>query len=536
MKKKLLLLLLSFSVSSMQNISAADTDNAETATTITENESVEIGNPENDTEEVIAEEETSVTPDLNEMDEETTFTADSEIEVNTSTDKTTPYSSSETDVSADSNIDEIEEAEISILQAEDAFENNGPEKDSFDLYEDTSIAFNSDYDRQCLYLNSGDDTDKIYDYTGWYLLDETAATSDFYFKNGIALAGIQTIDGTTYYFDKFYGLTGNEDIMPIENGFNVYDYIDEGDIYDYDFSKCKLYYFQKDGTWSNKITGWRNVKNHMGDFGTVYVKNGIVQTGFQTINGKHYFFTDYLVSEHPELNDPVICGELFTNTWFWKSDCFLYYAKSNGELAEGFNTIEGDHYYFWTSTKDGHYSRTMATGWFKVNGFTYYAVPYVRNVGYDNIFEYPDSGVLASGFKTINGKGYYFWPKTENGHYSRTMAKGWFSVNGFKYYANNNGILTTGFKTISGKKYYFWPKTANGHYSKTMAKGWFSLNGFKYYADKNGVLASGWKTINGKKYYFWPKTENGHYANTMVKGKVKINGKWYYFKSNGQKR
>ena len=96
--------------------------------------------------------------------------------------------------------------------------------------------------------------------------------------------------------------------------------------------------------------------------------------------------------------------------------------------------------------------------------------------------------------------------------------------------------MTTGFKTISGKKYYFWPKTSGGHYSKTMAKGWFTLNGFKYYADKNGALAAGWKTIDGKKYYFWPKTSGGHYANTMAKGRVKIDGRWYYFQSNGVKR
>ena len=69
-----------------------------------------------------------------------------------------------------------------------------------------------------------------------------------------------------------------------------------------------------------------------------------------------------------------------------------------------------------------------------------------------------------------------------------------------------------------------------------MAKGWFTLNGFKYYADKNGALAAGWKTIDGKKYYFWPKTSGGHYANTMAKGRVKIDDRWYYFQSNGVKR
>lgn len=391
---------------------------------------------------------------------------------------------------------------------------------------------------QCRMLLDYSSDELCSDYTGWFW-DQYDDGKAYYIKNGWAVTGLQWIDNKCYFFDRNKGLPESPCVVPIVGGQSVYDdipYYDTEGCLDYDLSDCKLYYIGSNGVWSENRNGWYTAYDENGDGEKVYLVNGIAQQGFKTINGKHYFFGDVLVSENLFEERGEVCGALYHNFWFYFEDCFLYYSMADGRLAEGFKTIDDVPYYFWPKTENGHYSRTMATGWFKVNGFTYYAIPYVRGKGYDNIFDYPDSGMLVSGFKTIGGKGYYFWPKTENGHYSRTMAKGWFTVNGFKYYAGSDGVLTTGFKTISGKKYYFWPKTSGGHYSKTMAKGWFTLNGFKYYADKNGVLAAGWKTINGKKYYFWPKTSGGHYANTMAKGRVKIDGRWYYFQSNGVKR
>ena len=144
-------------------------------------------------------------------------------------------------------------------------------------------------------------------------------------------------------------------------------------------------------------------------------------------------------------------------------------------------------------------------------------------------------GKLICGFKTIGGKGYYFYPSGNSSHKYGQMAKGWFTYNGFKYYANpSSGVLTTGFKTIDGGHYYFYPKTSGKHYAKTMAKGWFTVNGFKYYAASSGNLVTGWNTIGGKKYYFWPTTAKGHYSRTMARnGSYTINGIKYTFNKDG---
>jgi hypothetical protein len=33
-----------------------------------------------------------------------------------------------------------------------------------------------------------------------------------------------------------------------------------------------------------------------------------------------------------------------------------------------------------------------------------------------------------------------------------------------------DGAIRTGWQTIGGKKYYFWPKTEKGHYKGTLRK------------------------------------------------------------------
>ena len=535
MKKKFLLLLLSTVLSAqLCGLAKADeTDSPASADTssTSEEDYTEYENVEDTSEAEIADIASDSSSESELINEEI-----STIEDTTETSDPDPGLYSSIDVTAEEDINEMG---VNSLESENDDYTDSMDYDYppyFDVYNHTYFEY--DVVTKHYQLYDEETGEPFYDYTGWYK-SSTSDTTDFYLINGKSVNGLKKIDGKTYYFDPVYGILRRKVVIPIINNHNAYD--DVGALYpdeclSVDLSKCKLYYIQSDGTWSNKINGWQYAYDENGDCEKVYVINGIAQQGFKTIGGKHYFFDDILVPIDYYEDRGEVCGALLHDIWFWFDDCYLYYSMPNGQLAEGFKTIGGDPYYFWPKTENGHYSRTMATGWFKVNGFSYYAIPYIRGEGYDNIYDYPDSGVLVSGFKTIGGKGYYFWPKTENGHYSKTMAKGWFTVNGFKYYGGSDGVLTTGFKTISGKKYYFWPKTSGGHYSKTMAKGWFTLNGFKYYADKNGVLASGWKTINGKKYYFWPKTSGGHYANTMAKGRVKIDGRWYYFQSNGVKR
>lgn len=106
------------------------------------------------------------------------------------------------------------------------------------------------------------------------------------------------------------------------------------------------------------------------------------------------------------------------------------------------------------------------------------------------------------------------------------------------YYFDANGVNKTGWKTVDGKRYYFLSTTRkalvncvykfkNGksyRFNETgqMLKGWQEIDG-SYYYFKND-LKKGWLTINGKKYYLI-KAQNGKRA----EGIFSVSGKLYYF-------
>ena len=202
--------------------------------------------------------------------------------------------------------------------------------------------------------------------------------------------------------------------------------------------------------------------------------------GFKTIDGYPYYFdakTGWLKA-----------GWFTVNGYRYYGSTASKFEDGRGILYTGMKVIGGHHYYFFGSTRDGHYGKTLAKNtWVTTGGEKFYA-------GKD--------GKLIGGFKTIGGKGYYFYPSGSGSHKYGQMAKGWFTYNNFKYYANpSSGVLTTGFKTIDGVHYYFYPKTSGKHYAKTMATGWFTVNGYKYYANKAGKLQTGWNLANAAGLY-----------------------------------
>ncbi len=119
----------------------------------------------------------------------------------------------------------------------------------------------------------------------------------------------------------------------------------------------------------------------------------VVKTGWQTIDGKKYYF------------------------------------NAKGVMQKnGIKTINGKKYYF---DKKG----VMKTGWQTIGKKKYY---------------FNAKGVMqTNGIKTINGKKYYFDKKG-------VMKTGWQTISKKKYYFDAKGVMQkNGFKTIKGKKYYF---------------------------------------------------------------------------------
>lgn len=122
---------------------------------------------------------------------------------------------------------------------------------------------------------------------------------------------------------------------------------------------------------------------------------------------------------------------------------------------------------------------------------------------------------MATGFKRINGRTYYFIDRNYN-----------------KYTVDDEGKMFTGFVTIKGRRYYLIDKkckTYKDYLRGVMATGWNTIDGRKFYMSERGVIRKGFQEIGGETYYF------SNYG-IMVTGKQTIGGREYSFDEFGRMR
>ena len=301
------------------------------------------------------------------------------------------------------------------------------------------------------------------------------------------------------------------------------------------------------GTWVEDSNGWKYkeggkyVTNSWKDIdGKRYYfdANGYRVTGWQTIGGKKYFFM-------PE-------GYMMTGWISFGST--RYYLDKNGVMQTGWQTIDGKRYFF---MPEGY----MMRGWISFGQTRYYL---------------DSNGVMVTGKQVIDGTTYTF---ASDGKLIVESKRGWKTVNGKKYYYNENGVAVTGWQTIDGKKYFFMPEgymmtgwisfgqtryylMPDGHmltgwcsFGSTkyylasdgkMVRGWQTISGKKYYFNTDGIMQTGWQTIDGKKYFFMPEGymmtgwisfgKTRYYLDkngVMQTGWQFISNTWYYFRTNG---
>ena len=389
----------------------------------------------------------------------------------------------------------------------------------------------------------------------------------YYFKRGQAQVGFQTLDGKTYYFDPatgvmqkgiisingtYYGFNEDGTLM---NGLSTYQgstyYGDNGKVHLgfkeidgklYFFSRWGgamrtgvfiidgvLYGFNEDGSAVDGVYQFNN--------NTYYFKRGQAQMGFQTLDGKTYYFdpaTGVMQKGIISINGTYYGfnedGTLMNGLSTYQGS--TYYGD-NGKVHLGFKEIDGKKYFF------SRWGGAMRTGVFTIDGVLYgfnedgSAMNGLST--YQGTSYYGDNGKIHLGFKTINGKKYFF------SRWGGAMRTGIFSVDGVvygfnddgtnmsgmiqyqgkTYFFNNDGTRYSGFKTINGKRYFF------GRVDGTLRYGWFWCEGYHYYATTDGSLATGDIEIDGMVYHF---TEIGR----LKLGWSESNGKTYFLDENAK--
>ena len=211
---------------------------------------------------------------------------------------------------------------------------------------------------------------------------------------------------------------------------------------------------------------------------------------------------DYKVKQNIFIPKSTFTGEI-EGVDFYNNQMYGLFIQGENlvilkiDYSTGFKKdSKGNKYYYYKRTQAGHFMGQKATGWNKIDGKTYYM---------------KKSGVVATGWNTINGKTYYM---KKDG----AIATGWNTINGFKYYFGDNGVMRTGFQTIGGKYYYFYESKneAKKQYKGTLAsKGWLNINKRKFYIGSNGEVYTGNREVNGKRYEFSKENKNG-----LLKGEM----------------
>ncbi len=184
----------------------------------------------------------------------------------------------------------------------------------------------------------------------------------------------------------------------------------------------------------------------------------------------------------------------------------------------------------WVQNKDGTYS------WIKSNGEK------AKSTWINNRKYVDENGNRVTGKYKI-GKNYYYFSKSngnvikgtwiQNGskwEYAQSNGvlyrSGKYKIGGYYYYFNKNCNKKTGFRTINGKTYYFKPSSNSQKAGRMAVKEWVKVDGKYYRFNKNGVMKT--STWVGNRYV--------NSSGVSVTGLHIIGGKTYYFDKDTRKK
>ncbi|MCQ2533793.1 MAG: DUF4214 domain-containing protein [Clostridia bacterium] len=252
------------------------------------------------------------------------------------------------------------------------------------------------------------------------------------------------------------------------------------------------YYFEK----GQMLMGWVNIYVEVNGerylYGKLYcdLNTGLAyKDGWHVIDGINYYFdkTGWLAIGVCEINNDLYCFNENGLMQYGLHDNH-YFDLETGKAIKGWKTVDGKTYYFELNYKHKY---DMVIGWFEKDNKHYY---------------FDDSGVLQS--------------------------DGWFTVDGKRYYAGNDGALMLGINDIDGEiyylsldglqtgfvsqKYYFDPNT------KTAVKGLQTIDNKLYYFNDSGIMQNGIVNVNGTLYYV-------DHLGTVRNGRYSIDGNKTYF-------
>ena len=337
---------------------------------------------------------------------------------------------------------------------------------------------------------------------------------EYYDGSGYTLDGYKEVNGKAYYFIR--GVAQKE--LYYSDGENLYQAgsnavlkkVTTDGVYYAGTEREKIYLVEGGKLVTDQ--GWRKIG---GEWYYTSEKGSPVRRSFKEIDGKSYYF-------HA---DGTMAKGGWVRTEQSSYNNYTMYAKANGELLTGDQTINGKKYHF-------DPSGIMCTGITTIDGEP-------RLYGPDGVYIGLAKG---DGWNEIDGKWYYL----QNGYAltgsNRTIGK-------YTYCFNSSGMLRTDFRDISSRYIY----DRNGRH---VTGGWYQDgSGNWYYVDpETGEYVYSEELTIGKKTYYFDyygvmRTEDvvtyedgkGHLIKTAADGsftKTEFTSDWvlsrgtYYYKES----
>ena len=287
-------------------------------------------------------------------------------------------------------------------------------------------------------------------------------------------------------------------------------------------------------------------------------KIGNAYYGFDS-NGRMYSdeIFDMGMNQDGEWHHNTYCaardGSLKKNTWVKKSRSW-YYFGADGAGYEGFQTVNGKTYYFESAKmlestfknidgkmyliwKDGKADEVKNNSWVKAWGAWYYVADgeilkdCVKKIG-NAYYIFDEQGrMYADQFVEVIewGEGEHRGEEIPHKYFAKEdgalAAKCWLKKAGEWYYFDETGEGVKGIQSINGVKYYF-------DTGKMQTSGTVEENGISYEIRSDGTLKQttekdGW-VKRGKNWYY--VKDHTFYRDTIEK----INGKLYGFDQDGK--
>jgi len=364
----------------------------------------------------------------------------------------------------------------------------------------------------------------------------------YYFgKDGKALHGFQTVDGSLHYF--------NDSGQQVKGDFLYYD--------------NDIYYFDKDNT-SNRNQFVQGSDQEW----YYYDANGKKVTGLQTINKDLYYFNDKgqqvrgafftIGDKHYFANKDT--GAVLRNAFYHDTSTdhygdfseTIYYAGSDGAFKTGWFEVDGDRYYGSDysdndTSKGSLYTGVVNSQLFSPDGklLTNGLYPEFKRTG-ENDYELKDVYITDTDGKIKEGP-YQYDGKILGSKYSSVRQSHWSTIdqwdilNGHLYHfdstpmtftapngqkvTTNVAIATTNKAlTYRGVTFNFDAKGIDAAKEKAIHFDQLQTDrSGTSYLYENGQKVTGLKTFDGVTYYFY---EDGRQAKGT---EVTINGKTYQF-------